>query len=291
MNYSIIIPYCDTPELLLRAIQSVPDRQDIEILVVDNGMTPLDSSVLSDRQNVLLLQSPVGKGAGVARNVGLSRAKGKWLLCLDADDYFTNGTFDVFDKYVNAKEDILFFEFTSCYSEDGTPATRHIEFNTLIERYLQEHNDHILRYEWTSPCGKMIRMQVIKDQQIRFEETHAANDVMFSLLTGHYATSVDAIAIPVYCATIRKGSLTTTTSLAHLTDRIDVCIRYNKFVRAQGFAKYQKSIMYYIYLACKQFGPVTAIRLFGHSFAQGNNPLIGMTRWLRTIKKATKQHQ
>lgn len=287
MNYSIIIPYCDTPELLMRAIQSVPDRPDIEILVVDNGIKPIDKSCFIGRKNVQILYSPHGKGAGVARNVGLAHAKGEWLLCLDADDYFTTGAFDIFDQYVETKEDIVFFGFTSCYSEDGTPATRHIEFNILIERYLQEHNDHILRYEWTSPCGKMIRMQVVTDHLIRFEETHAANDVMFSLLTGHYANSVNAIATPVYCATTRKGSLTMNTSLAHLTDRIDVCIRYNKFVRKQGLYKYQKSIMYYIYLSCKQYGLIAALRLFFHSIALGNNPFIGITRWISTIKRTT----
>ena len=285
MNYSIIIPYCDTPELLLRAIQSVPERLDIEILVVDNGITPIEESCFVDRENVQLLYSPHGKGAGVARNVGLAQAKGKWLLCLDADDYFTPNAFDIFDQYVNAKEDIVFFEFTSCYSEDGTPATRHIEFNTLIERYLQEHNGHILRYEWTSPCGKMIRMQVVKDHLIRFEETHAANDVMFSLLTGYYADSVNAIATPVYCATIRKGSLTTTSSLRNLTDRIEVSARYNKFVRIHHLARYQKSIMYYIYTACKQHGLMAAMRLLCHSIAIGNNPFIGITHWTTTYRK------
>jgi glycosyltransferase involved in cell wall biosynthesis len=286
MNYSIIIPYCDTPDVLTHAVQSVPCRQDIEVLVVDNGREPLDKSFFIERQNIKILYSPHGKGAGRARNVGLAQATGKWLLLLDADDCFTNDAFEHLDKQLSATEDIVFFKFTSnILLNKNSKESRHIELNTAIEQYWHTHDENVLRYNWPSPCGKMIRMQLITEHKIRFEETHAANDVMFSLLTGYYAKNVKAVDATIYCVTTRDGSLTTTSSLQNLTDRIEVSARYNKFVRSRHLARYQKSIMYYIYTACKRHGLMAAIRLLCHSIAIGNNPFVGITHWITTYKK------
>ena len=37
MNYSIIIPHKNTPELLRRCIKSIPQRDDLEIIIVDDN--------------------------------------------------------------------------------------------------------------------------------------------------------------------------------------------------------------------------------------------------------------
>ena len=284
MNYSIIIPYSDTPELLLRAIQSIPDRADIEVLVVDNGKKPLDVSILTDRKNVQVLHSPVGEGAGRARNEGLKHIQGTWLLLLDADDYFTETAFDTMDQHLHSSADIIFYYLDSCYSDTKQPATRHIGLNKLIDQYKQTCEEGILRYGWASPCGKMIRTQLIQEHSIVFEETQVANDVMFSLLTGYYAGSIDAVTSKVYCATLRDGSLTTAIRLDNLAERIEVSARYNQFVKTHHLSQYQKSIMYYIYTANKQYGLKAAIRLLWHSIKLGNNPFVGWMRWTQTVK-------
>ena len=37
IKYSIIIPHYNTPELLLRCVTSIPERNDIQIIVVDDN--------------------------------------------------------------------------------------------------------------------------------------------------------------------------------------------------------------------------------------------------------------
>jgi len=36
-NYSIIIPHYNIPELLMRCLKSIPKRDDIQVIVVDDG--------------------------------------------------------------------------------------------------------------------------------------------------------------------------------------------------------------------------------------------------------------
>ena len=74
-------------------------RNDVQIIVVDDGSS---SNVVdftnfpgTDRENVEIIFTKDGKGAGYARNCGLLQAKGKWLLFADADDSF----FQIFLKH------------------------------------------------------------------------------------------------------------------------------------------------------------------------------------------------
>ena len=107
-NYSVIIPYHDKYELFVKAIGSVPDRKDIQIIIVDNASIPLNEESIPEKQNAIVsyTMSSSSKGAGHARNVGLKMVQGKNIIFLDADDYFTNIAFDAFDKYKDEEYDV-----------------------------------------------------------------------------------------------------------------------------------------------------------------------------------------
>lgn len=282
IKYSVIIPHYNSLDVLPRAVDSVPDREDIEVLIVDNSTVPIDTHWFTDRRNVQILYSPSGKGAGAARNIGLENAKGKWLLFLDADDFFTPEAFEVFDTHVHSEGDIVFYKTCSSYSDTLKSSNRHIGFNQLIDNYLSTGEDEKLRYEWSSPWGKMIKRSLVETNHILFEETQAANDVMFSLYTSYNASKVSAFDDVVYCITTHEGSLTMTPSIENLTDRIDVFCRFNKTVHRHNHPDYQKSIMFYIYMAYKYHGFCTAFKLLCHSIRLGNNPFIGFRRWRKT---------
>lgn len=111
INFSIIIPHHTKTDTILleRAVDSVPDKDQIQILVIDNSPLPIDTNLFVKRKNVEILFSDKSKGAGHARNVGIENAKGNWLLFLDADDFFVKGAFDVFKKHYDSSVDIVFF--------------------------------------------------------------------------------------------------------------------------------------------------------------------------------------
>lgn len=53
------------------------------------------------RKHIELFLTKEGRGAGYARNTGLSHAKGKWIIFADADDFFYENAFVEFDKLSN----------------------------------------------------------------------------------------------------------------------------------------------------------------------------------------------
>ena len=132
-TYSIIIPHRDSLDLIKRAITSVPDRTDIQIIVVDNSTSKLDFNNLYTKinSNILLLSSDLEKGAGHARNVGLKKAQGIWLLFLDADDFYNPGAFEKFDTYNNSDFDIVYYSLNSVYS-DTLILTDRLNYNNKL---------------------------------------------------------------------------------------------------------------------------------------------------------------
>ena len=80
-TYSFIIPHHNTPELLQRLVDSIPQREDIEIIVVDdNSDDDKKANVIRSDVQIIFINKEHTKGAGKARNIGMDVAIGKWLL-------------------------------------------------------------------------------------------------------------------------------------------------------------------------------------------------------------------
>ena len=70
--YSIIIPSKNTPALLERCVLSIPEREDTEIIVIDDnsGYTvEIEKSEFISRKNLHFIKLQESKGAGYARNI------------------------------------------------------------------------------------------------------------------------------------------------------------------------------------------------------------------------------
>ena len=109
-TYTFIIPHHNSPELLNRCLDSIPQRGDIQIIVVDdNSAEDKRPYIERDDVEVIYIDAEHTKGAGRARNYGLKAAKGKWLLFADCDDFYNAGFLEVLDQYKDKNIDMLFF--------------------------------------------------------------------------------------------------------------------------------------------------------------------------------------
>jgi succinoglycan biosynthesis protein ExoO len=90
MTVSVIIAAYNVEDILGRAIRSALNQtaQPLEILVVDDCSTDGTAEVVKQIRHPLirLVSTPANGGPAVARNVGLSIARGEWVAVLDADD-------------------------------------------------------------------------------------------------------------------------------------------------------------------------------------------------------------
>lgn len=211
--YSIIIPHYNIPDLLMRCLASIPVREDIQVIVVDDCSPGADA--YPDRYPALsrpfleLYHTPVGGSAGRARNVGLDHAEGKWVIFMDADDLFVSDMEDILKEAEDRPEDILFYRYRSVLSEDITKAGTRVYYYRLFEDYKKNGDERRFRYDYDPVVGKIIRNDLIKKHNIRCSESRFANDALFSLKCGTFADTIAIMDRTFILVTERDGSLTT----------------------------------------------------------------------------------
>lgn len=119
---SVLIPAYEAEDTIKRAIDSIPDRDDIEILVWDDGSKDqtmkLSDDLLADRKNPHL----VGKSwsnQGVAHTVNrlLDNAGGEFVVLLGSDDWFLTKSFEAVVDMLKPNLDLVYFNLVI---NDGT---------------------------------------------------------------------------------------------------------------------------------------------------------------------------
>ncbi|MEZ9864358.1 glycosyltransferase family A protein [Vibrio breoganii] len=237
---SVIIPHYNSSISLKRLLESIPVREEIEVVVVDDYSSSLQfekvKSLFVNRKHAILHKNSNKKGAGVCRNIGIEYSSGGHLLFADADDFFTKEAFDILLKMTvsNPKTDIVFFPPTSCYDEDTrVKARRHLKYKNMLEEFTynaSKKNELKLRLTHNVPWSKLIDASLVKNNCLRFDDTIVANDGMFSLKVGKLANSIAVSNEIIYVSTVTKNSLTTKKSYDNYKVRLEVFVRYYNFL-------------------------------------------------------------
>ena len=236
MNFTIIIPHKNIPNLLERLINSIPIREDLEVIVVDDHSDPnlVDFKCFpgKGRENFTLLSNSGKKGAGHARNYALPFAKGKWIIFADSDDFFNSGFNDFLDEYVTNDADIVYFNANSVDTETYEASNRVDHLHGFINEYQRnpERGELIMRHLFTEPWCKMIRRNLIEKNSIRFDDTCIHEDVKFSCLTGLYGRKIIVDSRQLYCVTSRKDSLSRTQNPNTYLDELKVFSWWKKYL-------------------------------------------------------------
>lgn len=211
---SVIIPIYNVQDYLTDCLDSLIKQtlKDIEIICVDDGSTDNSFWILKkyaaiDKRIIILQQE--NAGAGVARNKGLSLAKGTFLSFLDADDFFEH---NMLERAVNCIEEneseIVIFKSDKYIERTGKfePSNWTIRFNMIPKKLhfsskeLFEHNkntkisinneienlnqlNHQTYDIFQSVAGfawdKIFRREFVQKYNIEFSRTAIYNDLFF----------------------------------------------------------------------------------------------------------------
>lgn len=285
IDYSLIIPQRNSIDTLPRLFSSVPDREDIEILLVDNSPEPITKEQVGIERDYQLFWSSPTRFAGGARNVGMDYAQGKWLIFSDADDYFVPGAFDIFDHYKDSDADIIYFCADGVYPETGERSEQADLYTQLVRNYLKDPTkEWDLRLSFHVPWAKMVRRSFVEENHIRYDEVVANNDDFFSLVAGYYAKKIESVDKVVYLYVVSRGSLMRRRSLDVMRTRYEVILRCNQFKKLHGLRRYQGSVMYFL-AESRHYGIKAMWEFIIMLFKYRQNPLIGLKNWVQTAKR------
>jgi len=108
---SVIIPVYNQQELVIKAINSIPKRDDIEIIVIDDGSqdNTWESLHQNLKENMTIIRNPCNKGVAYTVNKGYDLVRGEYVVLLGSDDYFYP---DEFEKCIEELDgtDLVYFD-------------------------------------------------------------------------------------------------------------------------------------------------------------------------------------
>ena len=200
-SFSIIIPVYNAGKYLLKTLESVKDQgfTDFEVLLVDDGSTDNSAEICNTFVNkdsrFTLYQKPNG-GVSSARNFGIERAKGKYIIFIDSDDVIEHSLLeDALKKLTDSNADILLFGMQFDIEKQGRIVKSYqkncedseFDITELAKHYRVLYENNYI----TSMCNRITKLSLIQEHDLRFDESITNyEDMVFSLDCLHYAQKI-----------------------------------------------------------------------------------------------------
>ncbi|MDR1043348.1 MAG: glycosyltransferase [Clostridiales Family XIII bacterium] len=225
INVSVIVPVYNAARYIGECLKSLTsqDADGLEIICVDDGsdddsMTEVESVRRGDARVSAYYNEHAGPGA--ARNTGIARATGDYILFVDSDDTLAEGAVKtLFDHAQKLGVDVLYFEGESVYETVGLEEA-HATYKDVYRRktgstetmtgpellaLMQDANDYK-----PSAVLQMYSREFIENRSLRFEEGVIHEDTAFSFSAILRADRAAVLAEPFYIRRVREGSIMTT---------------------------------------------------------------------------------
>lgn len=166
-NVSIIVPVYNASSYLPSCLESLISQtyQNIEILLINDGSTDVSESIMKEFQKKdkrIRYFYQENKGVSSARNLGIQKAKGKYLCFVDSDDVVTSTFVEDFLTYFLEDTDLVATSITSLRNLEKKKNT-----DFIIKEYEKEKIYDIIYDEFSGYlCNKMFRSSIVKENQL-----------------------------------------------------------------------------------------------------------------------------
>ncbi|MCD7726294.1 MAG: glycosyltransferase [Clostridiales bacterium] len=234
---SVIIPVYNCAPYLHECLDSVLAQtiQEMEVICIDDGSTDGSDIILKeycglDKRLRVFHQS--NQGAGVARNMGIEKAEGDFLIFLDGDDYYLNR--DSLDKMYHTciQNDVKICGTAIMHLQNGKLSqdyfTRNI-WTISAQKKVMRYQDFQIDYGYQ---GFLINRELILAHNIRFPNYRRFQDPPFFVRAMFASGSFSFIQDYLYCyrvpaVTARFNGEKVADLLKGLRDNIEFAIEHD----------------------------------------------------------------
>lgn len=204
IKVSVVMPVYNAQDYLFDSLGNVLKQtlKEIEVICVDDGSTDRSAQIIEDyasRDFRLSLIRQKNQYAGAARNAGLAKCRGKYVVFWDADDRFA---LDALEKlYQKAEEDQADISVCDIRKWDDTTDRYVLPSNYLRKEFMpdkvpfsaEDIPQYIFNFTTNIPWNKMYRRSFIQEHQLQFEHRKRANDVVFVMQALYLAKSITVV--------------------------------------------------------------------------------------------------
>lgn len=190
---SIIVPFYNIKRYIKENIDSITQQSysNLEIIYVDDGSTDSTLEIIHDlakSDSRIQIIKQKNQGAGAARNNGLRYASGKYVIFLDADDYFDRNLIEKLVIQAERMQSEVCICKAFALQENGKKVEMNYN-NTIFKQYCNKVFSaydivtNILTSFSVEPWNKLYRRDFLVDLGIQFQELRKTNDLYFTSVT------------------------------------------------------------------------------------------------------------
>lgn len=179
---SVIIPTYNSENTILRAVESVLNQtyNNIELIIINDGSTDKTLELLNEIKDTrLTLLNEEKSGPSTARNLGIKKAKGDFILFCDADDKLDENIINEFVKTIEKKYyDVVLFKTIWLGKNNEVIKTTEIESfefkpnetDLLIKSIYNKFYKYNEIFGFDATWGKFVSRKLILDNNICFPD-------------------------------------------------------------------------------------------------------------------------
>jgi len=257
---SIIIPLYIVEKYVTNITNSIITQtfDGLEVILIDDGSTDSSLNVFTNNLSTLapITISQPNKGLSAARNAGILKATGEYLLFLDADDFLLpNALKNIIEMLETDKPDVLFGRYLRWNPRTGF--IKSPDYNYQPPNDNKKRTEYILSAlpesswnAWRYVC----RRSLILEKELFFEVGILCEDVPWTLRLLENVDSISFLKTPFYAYyQHRPGSIMSSVNSKRLIDLnatvLDLLNKYkNRPVLCRSLVKQS---FYYINEYCK----------------------------------------
>jgi len=226
MRFSIIIPMYNAENTLDKCLSSIVSQsfRDYQVLIVDDSSGDGSLAVAEQyaARDARFTVFSIGHGGpGAARNAGLDRAEGDYILHMDADDCWIR------DDLLQELENRILTQPADVYMYQTIKVT---EAGTVLKRYAKppfEKPDQVLELKevyqdlvsdgqaLASACNKCVRRALLLENGIRFREDVLGEDIDWVFQLFSHVQTICLMNLQAYAYTQRNGNTRSSAHGAH----------------------------------------------------------------------------
>lgn len=210
-SVSIIVTVYNKQENINKCLLSILNQsyKNINVLVIDDGSTDKSAEIIKSickqdaRFNYYYQKN---KGVSSARNYGLSKAQGKYVLFIDGDDFVDSNYVETFLKYKDF--DLVVGGYRRI--EEGKnnieikPSQQVVPYKNFENKFFNKES-----FEYIGlPISKLFNLEIIKEHNLKFDENiDLGEDTIFDFNYMKYVSKVKLISYSGYNNLILPGTL------------------------------------------------------------------------------------
>lgn len=183
---SIIIPVFNSEEKIKRCIKSILNQSfdDFEIIIIDDGSADKTGSIcdyfaqVDKRIKVIHIEN---NGVSNARNIGIDKAEGKYLMFVDSDDYIDELMLETYIRDLEEKQLDICIGSINIIENNKIKTYKIFDDEEIDSKKfwnLLGEDLSVLGYVW----GKLFRTDLIKKNHLSFDtDMYSQEDLNFNL--------------------------------------------------------------------------------------------------------------